>query len=872
VLAGATIVDAEVNPRGHQALGVRPTDVVALVVVLVSLVVVQRRRPLVAVGLVTAACLACLVDGTQQPIPVVALLFLFYTYAGVTPRAPVVRAVAAVCVPLYLVGVWRSGVWLSWGNTGGLEMVGIGAALGDATRNRRAYVAEVELRARRAEEDRDQEAARRVVQERMRIARELHDLVAHHIAVIKVQASGARHVLEDRPEMIEPSLDHIIRSADEVLREIASLVGLLRTAGPTGPDRTPTSGLAGLDAMLDHMSGAGLQVTHQQTGVDRGLPAVVDLAAYRIVQEALTNAHKHGDGSAYLRIGYAADGISVRVVNPVRPGDHGAPRDGFGITGMRRGQGPPAARSPPGPSTAAGSRCGHGSGRCARRMSVRVVLADDQPLIRAGFRMFLASAPDIEVVGEAATGREAVETVRTARADVVLMDIRMPDLDGIEATRQIAAATTSRGYASSCSRRSRTTTASCWPCVPVRAASSARTSSRQSWCTRSASSLRVTRCCHPRPPAPCSPGSCRCPRRETCRTPTASAGSPSANARSSPSSPTGCRTSRSPSGCTCPRSRSRPTSAGPWASWRPETGHSSWCSPTRAGSCAPAAPGDELASRARARAVRGAPGGRRRAAGCPYRGDVPRRPDRARPARAARSTTVLLTGVPALLPAVLPALLLALLTTPLGAVPAAAHARFTGSDPAEGAQVPALPAVVVMSYSEELAPQFVEAAVITPDGTTVPATASVDGLDLTVDLDGADLGDADLGDADLGERTRRRSSGRHVAGGGTGRQRGRPPGRAHDELRRPGADRRHDRRHDRPDHRGRRPERVRRAGHRPRPCVPRAGGDLPRHGPDLRRHRRAAPVGRGRGRRRPGAGGRVGAARAAATPAADGLR
>jgi signal transduction histidine kinase len=334
-LAGATVVDAEINLRGHEATGLRPTDVVALVVVLVSLVAVQRRRPLVAIGAVTAASLACLVDGTEDPTPLVALLFLFYTYAGVAPRAPLVRAVVAVCLPLYLAQVWRSGAWLSWGNTGALDLVGIGAALGDATRNRRAYVAEVELRAQRAEEDRDQEAARRVVQERMRIARELHDLVAHHIAVIKVQASGARHVLTDRPEMVAPSLDHISRSADEVLREIASLVGLLRTAGPTEPDRTPTSGLSSLDVMLDHLSAVGLRVTHQRTGADRGLPAVVDLAAYRIVQEALTNAHKHGDGSAYLRIGYAPDGISVRVVNPVRPGVHGASHSGFGIIGMQ---------------------------------------------------------------------------------------------------------------------------------------------------------------------------------------------------------------------------------------------------------------------------------------------------------------------------------------------------------------------------------------------------------------------------------------------------------------------------------------------------------------------------------------------------------
>lgn len=337
-LAVGTVVDAQNGLRGHPSPGVRPTDAVAVAVLFVAIVRLQRRRPVAAIAAVATASAVCMVDGTVRPISSFALGFLFYRYATGAPRARVLWTVAAVCLPLYLAGVWGSGgVWLTWDNPGAIDVVGVGAAIGDATRNRRAYVAEVEARARRAEQSRDEEAARRVVAERMRIARELHDLVAHHIAVIKVQATGARHVLAEHPETAEPALEHISRSADEVLREIAALVGLLRTSGEPGDaaqETAPTSGLNLLPALVRELASAGLQVVHRETGVNRHLPAVVDLAAFRIVQEALTNAHKYGDGSAELSIDYSLEGINVQVVNPVRTSSGGS-GTGFGILGMQ---------------------------------------------------------------------------------------------------------------------------------------------------------------------------------------------------------------------------------------------------------------------------------------------------------------------------------------------------------------------------------------------------------------------------------------------------------------------------------------------------------------------------------------------------------
>ena len=182
-----------------------------------------------------------------------------------------------------------------------LAWTGMATAVGDAARSRRAYVAAVEERARRAEQTREEEARRRVVEERLRIARELHDVVAHHIAVINVQAGVAAHVLRaaarSRPSAalahVRPAPRHACSTELAVAARRAAPAPTTRDAPPSRP-----AGWRRLDELLDSLAAAGLAVEHRQHGEPRELPAAVDLAAYRIVQEALTNAHKHGTGTA----------------------------------------------------------------------------------------------------------------------------------------------------------------------------------------------------------------------------------------------------------------------------------------------------------------------------------------------------------------------------------------------------------------------------------------------------------------------------------------------------------------------------------------------------------------------------------------------
>ncbi|MFI5908141.1 sensor histidine kinase [Dactylosporangium sp. NPDC051541] len=320
------------DPHDRPARAAGWPDLAAFAVT-VAAVTARRRWPRTAIAATTAASVALTVAGHEQPILTVVLLFLFHTYAQRGGRRAVRLATAAVAALLYAAALgWADGSWWAPENLGVIAWLGLGTALGDARRSRRAYLAEAERRAERAERTRDEEARRRVAEERLRIARDLHDIVAHHIAVIKVQATGARHVLHQHPEHAGPALEHISRSSDAALRELAAVIGLLRD-----PDRDepagPAPGLAGLPELLDAFAGTGLRVEHHAAGAARDLPAVVDVTAYRILQEALTNAHKHGSGTAKLHITYAEESVTVQITNPIAAAGPDAP--GYGLLGMR---------------------------------------------------------------------------------------------------------------------------------------------------------------------------------------------------------------------------------------------------------------------------------------------------------------------------------------------------------------------------------------------------------------------------------------------------------------------------------------------------------------------------------------------------------
>jgi signal transduction histidine kinase len=241
---------------------------------------------------------------------------------------------AAVWLPIVTAGTVALGSdWWGAQQFGLFAFIFGGAGAGDSVRMRRAYISEVTERARQAEQTREEEARRRVMDERLRIARELHDVVAHHIAVISVQAAAASHLLDRRPEQVRPALDLIRVAGDDVLKELSSIVGVLRQSDDPVVSTEPTPGLSRLPALLDTIAAAGLKVGFRQDGEQRELPAMADLAAYRIVQEALTNAHKYGTGSAELTLTWNRTGLTVDVVN--ESGHRVAAGSGYGIVGMR---------------------------------------------------------------------------------------------------------------------------------------------------------------------------------------------------------------------------------------------------------------------------------------------------------------------------------------------------------------------------------------------------------------------------------------------------------------------------------------------------------------------------------------------------------
>jgi signal transduction histidine kinase len=340
VLLGLLVLEA----HGRHDLG-RAAWLGYALSVLAALALVGRRRwPLAVFGVtLTVAVIAIAVVPPAGAISLPVVIAV-YTLAQLDGRRRALLLAALTGVALTLTrGLLQYRGW-SDARTAVEPALALAALfLGWEVSSRRAYVAEIEARAVQAERSREEEARRQIDAERLRIARELHDVLAHGIATISVQAGVAAHVLHERPEHAEQALRTIKATSKEALRELRGILGVLRQAEETEP-RAPVPGLGQLDALLQSTIDAGLPTRMVVSGERRRLPASVDLAAYRIVQESLTNVLRHaGQASALVGVSYDNDLVTITVDDDGRghPGGsssmngHARVQPGHGILGMR---------------------------------------------------------------------------------------------------------------------------------------------------------------------------------------------------------------------------------------------------------------------------------------------------------------------------------------------------------------------------------------------------------------------------------------------------------------------------------------------------------------------------------------------------------
>jgi signal transduction histidine kinase len=340
-----------------------------LLVAVACLVLAWRRRWPVAVLAVSAAAVSVYsllgyVNGASLVAPVLAL---YAVATQVSVRRAVLAAVATLAALMTATAVNNPFGHISGGGFDLLPgMVAAALFAGIAVANRRAYVASMLDRA-------EQEGRRRVDEERLRIARELHDVVAHTMATINVQAGVAAHVLSSRPEAAAESLQAIKAASKEGLRELRAILNVLRQADDADPTQ-PAPGTAQLEPLVAGARRAGLETTFTVTGAPVPLPAAVDLTAYRIVQESLTNAIRHaGPATAAVSLVYHHDEVCIDVTDTGRgqPAT-AAPTGGHGLVGMRERAAAVGGVVETGPAPAGGYRV-------AARLPLGARLADQPP-------------------------------------------------------------------------------------------------------------------------------------------------------------------------------------------------------------------------------------------------------------------------------------------------------------------------------------------------------------------------------------------------------------------------------------------------------------------------------------------------------------
>jgi signal transduction histidine kinase len=327
----------------HLLPGQHPTTVLTwlLAVLIVAPILTHRRFPRASVAVCLSA-IAVYAAGRYVAYPGFAIFVLTFDIALhseeriAVPTLFASAVVIGIAVDLQPTKVAVLGTYIA-------SEIFVGGAwlAGWTLRRRRARWAELQARAERLEREREEEARRAVTEERVRIARELHDVIAHSMSVIAVQSAVGNHVIETQPAEARQALAAIEATSRSALTEMRRLLGVLRQDGEPRGSLTPAPGLADLATLAGQVQDAGLKVWINVDGQRGPVPPGIDLSAYRIVQEALTNVIKHAAAaSASVTIRYRPDSVTVEITDqgagPV-PAQVPAPRagSGHGIIGMR---------------------------------------------------------------------------------------------------------------------------------------------------------------------------------------------------------------------------------------------------------------------------------------------------------------------------------------------------------------------------------------------------------------------------------------------------------------------------------------------------------------------------------------------------------
>ena len=321
----------------------RPLDVLGVLLSMIpaGLVLVRRTRPMFALGIATVLSMAYWVIDYPGSGALWALMVLLYStalYASERRRsAQALPIVMMTVLSVLIAGLLAPGeeevsvaVILTT-----LATLQIAWLLGDTMRNRRLRILQLEAEMADAEAERARTTDAAVTEERNRIARELHDVVAHAMSVMIVQAEGARRLVGKDDEAVAEALRAIESTGRTNLNDIRGIVGVLRV---DGTPYAPTPNLSSIDELIDQCRDAGLDVSITVEGTERPLPAMIELSCYRVVQESLTNVRKHGGphATASVTLSYADDSISLHIADTGHGAGANRPETpGHGLLGMR---------------------------------------------------------------------------------------------------------------------------------------------------------------------------------------------------------------------------------------------------------------------------------------------------------------------------------------------------------------------------------------------------------------------------------------------------------------------------------------------------------------------------------------------------------